>query len=134
MCESVLRVGQLLKPIAQAIKEDVLSSELVQTDGTEVLQRFARKKGTKKLQIYNWRAPGKGVFFTAFEGKSRDGPLSVIKDRTLLLQCDGDACFNRLGEGITRVGCWAHVRRYFHKAKRLVSCRRTLPNDSKDLS
>jgi len=59
MCESVLRVGQLLQPIAQAIKEDVLSSELVQTDGTEVLQRFARKKGRKKLQIYNWRGTGK---------------------------------------------------------------------------
>ncbi|WP_082397649.1 IS66 family transposase [Lacticaseibacillus camelliae] len=33
---------------------------------------------------------------------------------TGVLQCDGYSAYNSLGDCVTRVGCWAHVRRKFY--------------------
>ena len=116
MCETVLKVGRILEPVAKALREEVLSAGLVQSDETEVLERKGRQGGKKKVRVCLWRSPGVGSVYTIFDGKSRDGPRSVIGDRTCILQSDGASNYQKLGNGIRHAGCWAHLRRYFHKA------------------
>jgi hypothetical protein len=60
--------------------------------------------------------------------RSRAGPLAFFGDeqgrpirRNLYLQCDGYPAYDIFvlegsGYGMVRVGCWAHVRRYFEEA------------------
>ncbi|MCB9583758.1 MAG: transposase [Polyangiaceae bacterium] len=58
--------------------------------------------------------PYAGVFYEATDTRNRDGPKAVIGNRRGRLQCDGHDCYSGLDPGeITRIGCWAHVRRYF---------------------
>lgn len=50
--------------------------------------------------------------------KTRSGTFAqkLYQNFTGILQCDGYAGYNLLANRVTRVGCWAHVRRKFYDA------------------
>jgi hypothetical protein len=52
--------------------------------------------------------------------RERAGPVKFLKGYRGYLQADAyggyDAFFKEPKRGLTEVGCWAHARRYFHKA------------------
>ena len=52
--------------------------------------------------------------------RERAGPEEFLKGYRGYLQADAyggyDAFFKDPARGLTEVGCWAHARRYFHKA------------------
>lgn len=115
LCETVLRGADVLEPIYDSLREDVLSADLVQSDDTEITQRFGKKKGKKKVNFWVYRSDGRGAFFEITDSRSRDGPATVLADFSGLLQTDGHSCFKSL-RGVTNVGCWAHARRKFFSA------------------
>jgi hypothetical protein len=49
-------------------------------------------------------------------GNTRSGKFAqqIYSGYTGVLQCDGYAGYNLLGDSVIRVGCWAHVRRKFY--------------------
>lgn len=122
MCSSVLRCAELLEPVYDAHVADVLESlenSVLQSDDTTVVQRNGNQPGCRDVHVWAWRDQYAGVFYEATDTRNRDGPKAVIGNRRGRLQCDGHDCYSGLDPGeITRIGCWAHVRRYFEKAKR----------------
>src|ERR1700752_4494764 len=61
-----------------------------------------------------------GVIYDYTATRERAGPEKFLKDYRGYLQADAyggyDAFFKDPARGLIEVGCWAHARRYFHKA------------------
>ena len=123
LCTSAMRCAELLRPVFDAHVEQVLQSletSVLQVDDTFGTQRNGRRAGQKKIHVWAWRDQHAGVFYTASDSRNRGSPGEVLGDRGGRLQCDGHDCYEGLDpDSITRIGCWAHLRRYFEKAKRL---------------
>jgi len=122
MCRSVIKCAELLRPIYDAHVEDVLESlktSVLQSDDTTVVQRNGNEPGQQKVYVWAWRDQHAGVFYAATGERNRDGPRQVVGDREGRLQCDGHDCYSGLDpDKIVRIGCWAHARRYFEKARK----------------
>lgn len=119
LCESAVRCGELLAPIAEQIKKDALASGVVQTDDTPVTLQVDSKKNSRQGRVWVYRGLGGQVFFHMTESRGRDGPREVLAGFQGLLQADaypGYDAFFKDGT-IVEVACWAHARRYFVKAE-----------------
>jgi len=118
---SVARCGELLEPLHQALREEVLSEDIVFTDDTVVRIAQAGKPGSSKkgrLWIY---ADKLGRHFYDFtESRGRDGPDSIFNGFTGYVQADAYSVYDQLflSGDVTEVACWAHTRRKFESAQR----------------
>ena len=121
LCDQVVRVAELLQPIAEQVQVETLAKPVIQTDDTHA--RMATKgqprgKNSKKTYFWPYRAGPGLTFFDWTESRSREGPLRVLGNYTGYVQVDGYAGYDELfalGKA-TRVGCMAHARRKFHQA------------------
>jgi len=119
-----------LRPIAEAIKTNILASGYVQVDETPI--KYLDPGRGKTGQGYLWvvSQPGGDVSFNWQTSRAATCLENIIPvDFGGVLQCDGYAaypCFTgRRGANteasqkavITLAGCWAHVRRGFHEAR-----------------
>jgi transposase len=131
MCSSAIRCAELLEPVVEAHRDEVLASmrdSVLQCDDTEVVQRNGPRKGRSKVHVWAWRDQHGGVFYEVTPTRNRDGPEMVIGERRGRLQTDGHECYDGLDEDrVTRIGCWSHVRRYFDKALRIGDVRAKEP-------
>ncbi len=76
--DGVLRVGELLIPIAAAMKREVLAGTYIQADETPIGVQTHDKRG-RNHQAYMWQygSPGKGVVFDFRMGREGEGPKMV---------------------------------------------------------
>ena len=92
----------------------------MQVDETTIAVQDARKQGATHRGYYGvYTAPTlKLVVMDYRKGRQRDGPLAFLDGYAGALQRDGYAAYDGFDKdpGITTYGCWAHARRYFHKA------------------
>lgn len=119
--ESVLAVGQLLRPVVQVLAKDLMDQGYIQADETPVPCQTRETPG-RNHQAYMWQfsRPGGPVVFDFRMGRSREGPKQFLNGFQGTLQCDGYAAYSDLGPGIVYAGCWSHLRRGFHKAHQLA--------------
>ena len=114
--DGVLRVGELLEPVARAMGKEILASGYVQADETPVGVQTHEKSGTNHT-AYFWQygSPGKGVVFDFRMSRDREGPRRFLKDYAGILQTDGyGAYMNGIGAmGMVHACCLAHARRKF---------------------
>lgn len=114
--DGVLRVGELLIPVAHAMQREILASGYVQADETPVGVQTEEKKGSNHT-AYFWQygSPGKGVVFDFRMGRDREGPRRFLKDYAGILQTDGYGAYvNGIGgKGMVHACCLAHARRKF---------------------
>lgn len=114
--DGVLRVGELLIPLAHALKRELLACGYIQADETPVGVQTAEKKGANHT-AYFWQygSPGKGVVFDFRMGRDREGPRRFLKDFAGILQTDGYGAYvNGIGaKGMIHACCLAHARRKF---------------------
>lgn len=117
---AILWAGQLLGPVVQVLKKDLLGGGYIQADETPVACQGGQKPG-KNHQAFMWEysRPGGPVVFDFQMGRSRAGPLSFLEGFSGKLQTDGYAVYDKLGKGIVYVGCWSHARRQIHRAHQL---------------
>jgi transposase len=118
LCDWVMRVGELLQPIAAAMAQELLAGQYLQADETPVDVQLKDSKG-KNHQAYLWQysSPGGAVVFDFQLGRSREGPKRFLGNYEGILQTDGYAAYDRVGGSkIVHAGCWAHARRYFFQA------------------
>src|SRR5580698_938670 len=126
----VMRVGELLQPVTEAMRADLLRASYLQADetivpvqrkGSEAL-RFARLKdkmhdgrgSNHPAYLWQYGTPGGETVFDFQLGRGRDGPAKFLKDWNGILQTDGYQAYDRVGgPGLIHVGCWAHARRKF---------------------
>lgn len=122
LCGWVAKGAELLAPVAEAVKKDVLSSKVVQTDDTPI--RVQDRKIDEKIKTGRlWPYVGDGrhpqVFFEYTESREEKWPKEVFKGFTGYLQGDFYRGYQNIcADGkVKQVGCWAHARRNFYDAQ-----------------
>jgi transposase len=114
--------ADLLKPLYGSMKEVLFQSKVIGTDDTsvkvlDVKLPFAR---TGRIWPYSGDAAHPVILYDYTATRERAGPEEFLKGYRGYLQADAyggyDAFFKDPARGLTEVGCWAHARRYFHKA------------------
>jgi transposase len=118
----MVKVGELVQPLVNLLREDLLASGFVQCDET----RFQVLKEPGKLatsQSYLWvqrsAAPeGAVVLYDYDPTRSAEVPKRLLEGFAGFLQTDGYEGYGSVGRqpGIIHVGCWAHCRRKFDEA------------------
>lgn len=114
-------VSNLLWPLYENLKRRILAQGYLQADETPIQVLEKTKKG-KTHRGYYWiyHSPlEKSVLFDYQIGRSREGPLLLLKDFTGYLQSDGFIVYDFIAKRkeIVHLNCMAHARRGFDKAK-----------------
>src|ERR1700694_4167381 len=117
--DAVLRVGELLIPIVDVMKCDLLAGNYIQADETYVGVQTDEKKGSNHT-AYFWQysAPGKGVVFDFEMTRSKEVPKAFFKDYGGIFHTDGYVAYEKdIGtEKLIHACCLAHSRRKFIEA------------------
>jgi transposase len=114
----VMQVGELLRPIVGAMRQELLGGSYLQADETTVGVQMHDGRG-QNHQAYLWQYghPRGSVVFDFRLGRDRDGPKRFLGDFAGRLQSDGYGAYDQVGgPGLVHVACWAHARRKFFDA------------------
>jgi len=117
----VLKVGELLIPMASAMRQELVRGTYIQADETPVDVQMQEGRG-KNHQAYLWQysRPRATVVFDFRLGRGRDGPKRFLGQFEGLLQTDGYAAYDQIGgPKMVHAGCWSHAERYFSEAVQL---------------
>jgi transposase len=111
----VMRVGELLQPVAGAMRDELLRATYLQADETVVPVQMHDGRGSDHpAYLWQYGTPGGETVFDFQLGRGRDGPAKFLKDWNGILQTDGYQAYDQVGgPGLIHVGCWAHARRKF---------------------
>ena len=111
----VMRVGELLIPVARAMRQDLLKSTYLQADETTVpVQMHDRRGSNHEAYLWQYGRPGGETVFDFRLGRGREGPKRFLGNWEGILQTDGYQGYDGVGgEKLVHVGCWAHARRKF---------------------
>ena len=123
MCGWMRQTAELVTPLWERMKEQVLASKVVQTDDTPVPVLDAEREHTRTGRI--WTYVGDALHpYTVYDytpDRSGGGPDEFLRDYRGYLQADAyggyDALYKKPERGIVEIGCWAHARRYFFEAQ-----------------
>jgi len=119
LCTSARRCAELLEPITEELRRQILGEEIVQTDDSPVTIQKDSTGVRRQGRVWIYRALDGRCWFDFTQNRSRDGPARVLSDFGGYLQADAypgyDAFFH--SEGATEVGCWAHARRRYVTAE-----------------
>lgn len=110
----------LITPLFEALKAEVLQSNYLHADETPIKVMDKDKKGETHRGYY-WvyqNSLDKIVLFDYREGRGREGPEQILQGFKGYLQTDGYAGYDVFAEkqGVTLIHCMAHARRKFHDA------------------
>lgn len=110
----------LLIPLAQRVKRQVLASKYLQIDETPIDVLHSEAKGTTATgQFFVYSIPGREVFFDWQMNRGHESVKSTLKDFSGSIQSDGYSVYetiSNLRPDLTYLACWAHVRRKFFTA------------------
>jgi transposase len=122
MCGWLAQCADLLRPLYGSLKEVLFQSKVIGTDDTsvkvlDVKLPFAR---TGRIWPYCGDPDHPVILYDYTATRERAGPEKFLEGYRGYLQADAyggyDAFFKDPARGLIEVGCWAHARRYFHKA------------------
>ncbi len=109
---------ELLKPVAQLIREHVLDAHVLGADGThlKVLDKN-HAANIKRGSLWCYIGDGQSAYFDYTPNEKKQGPQSFLSERVGYIQADADPKLDGLFKGpeakAIEVGCWMHARRYF---------------------
>jgi transposase len=115
LCDLFHRTGEQLAPLHRRMLQLVRKDDHVNADETPI----GVLAPGKIRRAYIWTFTG-GPIVTYVYSPSRSGktPVDVLGTSQGYLQVDGYSGYNKVcvPDGRTRVGCLAHLRRYFFRA------------------
>lgn len=120
MCDWLGDTAGLLEPIVEAQSAWLLARRFLQADEVPVQVMDPSFPGrTKRGYLWAYTSPWEEVVFDFQMSRAREGPTKFLRDFAGELQTDGYLGYNEIVRlrRIQRLGCWAHVRRGFHKAR-----------------
>jgi transposase len=125
MANWVIRCAQdYLAPLYERMRKELLKKDVAHADETttQVLKEPGRKPTT---QSYMWlyrtgRCDQPIVLFDYQQTRAGKHPEQFLRDFKGYLHTDGYACYHNLPSTITIVGCFAHVRRKFEEALKIM--------------
>ena len=117
----VMRVGELLLPMAAVIGRELVRGSYIQADETPVdVQMHDRRGKNHRAYLWQYSRPGGSAVFHFRLGRGRDGPKQFLGQFEGILQTDGYIAYDQVGgPKMVHVCCWAHSRRKFHEAVKL---------------
>jgi transposase len=114
--DAVLRVGELLIPVVETLKRDLLTGGYIQADETHVGVQTPDKRGSNhRAFFWQYSAPGKGVVFEFEMTRSKKVATEFFKDYGGILHTDGYVVYEKdIGtKDLIHACCFAHARRGF---------------------
>ena len=114
----VMHVGELLMPVREAMRRDLLAGSYLQADETTV-QVQTRQRTGKNHEAYLWQfgRPGGEAVFEFAMGRGRDVAARFLGKWEGKLQTDAYVGYDHTGgPKLAHYGCWAHCRRYYVEA------------------
>jgi len=111
----VMRVGEMLIPVMEAMRRDLLNAPYLQADETTVpVQMHDRRGSNHEAYLWQYGKPGGETVFDFCLHRGREGPKQFLGKWEGILQTDGYQAYEGVGgPKIVHVGCWAHARRKF---------------------
>ena len=120
LCDQVALEADLLEPIYQRIRKEMLERPWIQADETPVLYVFGKGRGKKTKRSYIWafRSGKDLIFYTWSPTRSSEVPLRILKGYKGKLQTDGYGGYDPVfwSGQVVQVNCMAHARRGFERA------------------
>ena len=122
-----LKLFERCYPLEKLLFKESRSGPLIQIDETsfQVLDEEGRGPSTKSyMWVIRGGPPGHPtVYFRYAPSRSSNIPKELLEDYKGIVQSDGYQGYNFLDkqDGITHMGCWAHVRRKFSEASKAGS-------------
>lgn len=116
------RAGALLEPLVQAIRSHVMAADKLHADDTTAPTLKPGNNKTLTGRYWNYVRDDRpwggdaspAVWFQYSTTRSGKEPAAHLKGYRGIIQADAYAGYNlAVQSGITRAGCWAHVRRKF---------------------
>jgi transposase len=120
-CDWVLAGAELLLPLYELAKREVLLSAVLHTDATSVKIRDAWRKLQRPGHFWPYVGDDEHplIAFDYTSTHCRAGPANFLGDFRGYLQADAHSVYDGLYSGgkIFEVGCWMHARRNFFDAR-----------------
>ena len=123
MCDWLGRCAELVSPLYDLMKEQVLASHAIQTDDTPVAVLDPDLPRTRLGRIWTYVGDARHPF-TVYDytpTRRQEGPLEFLKSFRGHLQADAYSGYEALYEdrehAIIEIACWAHARRKFYEAQ-----------------
>ena len=88
LCESMARCAELLAPIADEIKAEVLASPVIHTDDTPVTLARSPEGGSRQARVWVYLNREGRTWYDFTTSRKRDGPARVLGDYTGFVQAD----------------------------------------------
>jgi transposase len=120
----MIKVGQLVVPLVNRIREQLLAGDYLQCDETrfQVLKEAGKRA---QSQSYLWVQRGGTedqplLLYDYDPSRGSEVPKRLLEGFQGYLQTDGYEGYTAIGSmgGVIHVGCWAHARRKFDEALR----------------
>ena len=133
LCNGIRHVSNSLKPLVEAMKEDLLVLNHVFSDDTTMptlrertLENLGKQAKTNYMWVYAgvsktvdaWDNQKPIVLYDYTAGRDAKFVSDFLKDFTGYVQSDAYSGYRPLSNSgnVTSLGCWAHVRRKFYEA------------------
>jgi transposase len=120
MCDWVARGAELLTPIVERMRRDLLNGPVVQADETPVQYLDPQNRGpTRRGYLWAYAGDHEDVVYDFATTRAQQWPNRFLTGYQGYLQVDGYAGYNEVlnWPGVVHVACWAHVRRKFLEAR-----------------
>jgi len=128
-CDWAAQSALALKPLYDLMLQEVRASRVIHTDDTpvDVLDKLLEQTRTGRFWVYLGDDGHPYVVFDYTPSRSRDGPMTFLKDwgkdERRFLQADAFGGYDGIYAGqagglVVEVACWAHARRYFYEARK----------------
>lgn len=120
MANWMIKGANLLRPIYEEMRKELVSKQFLHTDETplEVLNELG-KAPTAKSYMWVYKTgqfEGNPIVLYDYEvGISGEFAKKFLSGFSGYLHCDGWTGYDKV-ENSKRCGCWAHLRRYFLNA------------------
>jgi hypothetical protein len=114
-------LAELVKPVYQAIGQELQQSQYLQADETPIRCLDPDVKGKSVLgYLWTYGQPKGEVWFQWRMSRGRESPREFLKNFRGALQTDAYKAYESLAKerelDLELVGCWAHARRGFKEA------------------
>lgn len=123
MSNWILRAAEdYLTPVYEQLHMELLKRDVLHADETtlQVLHEPEKKSPVSDCYMWLYRTSGDTdkpiVLYEYQPGRGSDHPKAFLKGFKGYLHTDGYVGYHNLPDGITVVGCWAHLRRKFDEA------------------
>ena len=122
----VIGTAQALQPIANLMRDVLLGHDVIHMDETpvQVLKEPGRAPSSKsQMWVQRGGPPGKPVILFEYDpSRAQAVPLRLLEGWKGHLMADGLESYGAIAfcEGVTRLGCWAHARRRFVDASKVL--------------